>query len=133
MIAVQVENEYGGYTVNRGHLETIKKHLENEGLNCLLFTSDGAWKSDEFMFESGSIPSLYATGNFRGFEARDSIAMIRRLRPGLPVTIAEFWDGRSVKYGMDYIAPLGKAGCVSSRRDSGRGRQRQSIHGARRL
>lgn len=102
VIAVQVENEYGGYTVNRGHLETIKKHLENEGLNCLLFTSDGAWKSDEFMFESGSIPSLYATGNFRGFEARDSIAMIRRLRPGLPVTIAEFWDGRSVKYGMDY-------------------------------
>ena len=76
----------------------IRDSLIKEGLNCLLFTSDGAWKSDEFMFESGSVPSLFATGNFRGYEAKDSIDMIKRLRPGLPVMITEFWNGRSVKY-----------------------------------
>ena len=102
IIAVQAENEYGGFTVCPEHLETVKNHLVNEGLNCLLFTSDGAWKSDEFMFESGSVPSLLATGNFRGYEAKDSIDMIKRLRPDFPVMITEFWNGRSVKYNMDY-------------------------------
>ncbi len=102
VIAVQVENEYGGFTVNNGHIETLAEYYRNKGFECLLFTSDGAWKSDKFMFRAGKTSGVYATGNFRGTEAVDSVQMLRDEQNNLCPTVAEFWNGRSIKYGMDY-------------------------------
>ena len=41
---MQVENEYGSYGEDKSYLRAIRKLMEDRGIDCPLFTSDGPWE-----------------------------------------------------------------------------------------
>ncbi|MEV7810701.1 beta-galactosidase family protein [Streptomyces flaveolus] len=89
VIMVQVENEYGSYGSDTGHLEELAGLLRAEGIGVPLFTSDGP---EDHMLTGGSLPGVLATVNF-GSHAREAFGTLRRHRPGGPLMCMEFWCG----------------------------------------
>ncbi|MFI1069938.1 beta-galactosidase family protein [Streptomyces puniciscabiei] len=89
VILVQVENEYGSYGSDTGHLEHLAGLLRAEGITVPLCTSDGP---EDHMLTGGSLPGVLATVNF-GSHARVAFETLRRHRPGGPLMCMEFWCG----------------------------------------
>jgi beta-galactosidase len=89
IIAVQVENEYGGYGSDHGYMEKIHHLLLDAGFDrAMMFTADGV--AD---VERGSLPELPAAINFGTGEARLDFAALANVRPKGPRMCAEYWDG----------------------------------------
>lgn len=89
IIMMQVENEYGSYGNDRNYLLEIEKiYLEN-GIDCLLFTSDG---SNDWMLSGGSLPHLLTTVNF-GSRPELNFRELRKFKQGEPLMCTEFWSG----------------------------------------
>jgi beta-galactosidase len=99
VLMVQVENEYGSFGTDTGHLEHLAGGLRSRGIDVPLFTSDGP---DDFFLTGGTLPGSLATVNFgsRAGEAFDSLA---RLRPGDPAMCMEFWCGWFDHWGADHV------------------------------
>ncbi|MFI1833860.1 beta-galactosidase family protein [Streptomyces olivaceoviridis] len=89
VVMVQVENEYGSYGSDTGHLEELAGVLRAEGVTAALCTSDGP---EDHMLTGGSLPGVLATVNF-GSHARVAFETLRRHRPGGPLMCMEFWCG----------------------------------------
>ncbi|MEU1424210.1 beta-galactosidase family protein [Kitasatospora sp. NPDC005751] len=89
VVAVQVENEYGSYGDDAGYLAHLRDGLLGRGLDCLLFTTDGA---EDAMQQGGAIPGQLATATF-GSRAAERFAVLRRHQPKGPLTAMEFWIG----------------------------------------
>ena len=89
VLAVQVENEYGSYGDDPEYLSWLEALLHREGVNCLLFTSDGWLRS---MQNCGSLPHLLKTANF-GSRPEEGIRGLRAVQPQGPDLCGEFWDG----------------------------------------
>ena len=45
ILMMQVENEYGSYGEDKAYLRAIRKLMEERGIDCPLFTSDGPWRA----------------------------------------------------------------------------------------
>ena len=45
ILMMQVENEYGSYGEDKSYLRAIRKLMEDRGIDCPLFTSDGPWRA----------------------------------------------------------------------------------------
>uniref|UniRef100_UPI003662939F glycoside hydrolase family 35 protein n=1 Tax=Kitasatospora sp. NPDC059747 TaxID=3346930 RepID=UPI003662939F len=92
VVAVQVENEYGSYGRDCAYLRHLRDGLVRRGVDCLLFTADGA---HDTMQQGGTIPGHLATATF-GSRAPERLAALRRHQasalPG-PLTAMEFWIG----------------------------------------
>lgn len=89
IIMMQVENEYGSYGNDRDYLLQIEKiYLEN-GIDCLLFTSDGA---NDWMLSGGSVPHLLTTVNF-GSRPALNFRQLQKFRGKQPLMCTEFWSG----------------------------------------
>ncbi|MFF8319550.1 beta-galactosidase [Streptomyces bobili] len=99
VLMVQVENEYGSFGTDTGHLEHLAAGLRSRGIDVPLFTSDGP---DDFFLTGGTLPGSLATVNFgsRAAEAFDSLA---RLRPDDPAMCMEFWCGWFDHWGADHV------------------------------
>lgn len=99
VLMVQVENEYGSFGTDTGHLEHLADGLRSRGIDVPLFTSDGP---DDFFLTGGTLPGSLATVNFgsRAGEAFDSLA---RLRPDDPAMCMEFWCGWFDHWGADHV------------------------------
>lgn len=89
IIMMQVENEYGSYGNDRDYLLEIEKIYRENGIDCLLFTSDG---SNDWMLSGGSLPHLLATVNF-GSRAAVNFRELEKFRSGQPLMCTEFWSG----------------------------------------
>lgn len=89
VIAVQIENEYGSYGNDKDYLNAIVDIYRQNGIDCLLFTSDGYCHS---MITGGSLPEYLETMNF-GSNARRSFDALRQHRPNGPLMCMEFWNG----------------------------------------
>jgi beta-galactosidase len=89
VIAVQVENEYGSYGNDKAYLRHLEEALRSQGIDVLLFTSDGP--SDQ-MLQFGTLPHIFKTVNF-GSKAVESFAKLREYQPEGPLFCAEFWNG----------------------------------------
>ncbi|MFI2199441.1 beta-galactosidase family protein [Streptomyces sp. NPDC020192] len=89
VLMVQVENEYGSYGSDAGHLTALAGLLRAEGVTVPLFTSDGP---EDHMLTGGSLPGVLATVNF-GSHARVAFDALRRHRPEGPLMCMEFWCG----------------------------------------
>ena len=93
IISVQVENEYGSFFVcdhdYMRHLELLfRKHL---GDDVILFTVDSAFP---FLFNCGTIPSLYPTIDFGPEKDPESaFALQRKFAPKGPLVNTEFYTG----------------------------------------
>ena len=89
VIAMQVENEYGSYGNDHGYMEALLKIYREEGISCLLFTSDGP---TYHMLNGGSIPGVLSGVNF-GSGPAGSFALKKELDPDQPLFCCEYWNG----------------------------------------
>ncbi|MBV6702923.1 beta-galactosidase [Kitasatospora aureofaciens] len=89
VVAVQIENEYGSYGNDAAYLRHLRDGLVRRGVDCLLFTTDGA---QDTMQQGGTLPGHLATATF-GSRAPERLAVLRRHQPEGPLTAMEFWIG----------------------------------------
>ncbi|MEV6010984.1 beta-galactosidase [Streptomyces sp. NPDC051976] len=93
VLAVQVENEYGAYGDDTGHLRHLADRLGELGVDVPLFTCD---QPDDLA--RGSLPGVLATTNF-GSRAAAGLAALRARRPEGPLMVTEFWNGWFDRWG----------------------------------
>ena len=86
---VQVENEYGSYGDDKEYLRKTREFFIENGIDCLLFTSDGTNPS---MLGGGTLPELLAVANF-GSAPKDKLAKLHAFKPNQPLMCGEFWCG----------------------------------------
>ncbi len=89
VIAVQIENEYGSYGNDKRYLQAIVDIYKENGVDCLLFTSDGPTC---FMLNGGTLDNYLATVNF-GNNPREAFALLDEFRPNQPRMCCEYWNG----------------------------------------
>ena len=89
IIAMQIENEYGSYGNEKAYLRHLETTMRNNGVDCLLFTSDG--QGGEAL-RGGTLPHIYKTVNF-GSRAADAFGHLRHFQPDGPLMCMEFWNG----------------------------------------
>jgi beta-galactosidase len=89
VIAMQVENEYGGYGNDQAYLQHLVNAFRHAGIDVLLFTSDGPTPE---MLVSGSIPGVLKTVNF-AIRPGEALSRLREYQPVGPLMVTEFWDG----------------------------------------
>ncbi|XP_059086331.1 beta-galactosidase-1-like protein 2 isoform X1 [Tigriopus californicus] len=93
IIAVQIENEYGNFGYGDfprdiEHLRFLKKTLETEGVESLLFTSD----SPNLTKDYGNVDNVLMTANFK-FDSLENLDNLLSFQPNRPVFVTEFWPG----------------------------------------
>ena len=99
IIAMQIENEYGGLgQPDQEYLKWIKHAYEELGMDVLYFTSDGTWST---CLEDGSIDGILMTANF-GSRTGQAIERLESLRPGEPKVCMEFWNGWFDQWGTEH-------------------------------
>jgi len=103
IIAMQVENEYGGYGNDGEYLRYVEKSLRTRGVEAFLFTSDGPY--DHHM-QGGSLPHLLKTVNF-AYGALPAIKKLREYQPVGPLMVTEFWSGWFDHWGERHHISMG--------------------------
>ena len=103
IIAVQVENEYGGYGNDREYLQTLENDLRRHGVDVFLFTSDSAYDNN---IQGGSLPHLLKTVNF-AYGARPALVKLRKYQPEGPLMVTEFWSGWFDHWGERHHISMG--------------------------
>lgn len=89
IIAMQVENEYGGYGNDQSYLMYIREGMQQRGVDVLLFTSDAPYDGNQ---QSGGVPGVIGTVNF-AYNARKGFDVLRQYHPHGPLMVTEFWSG----------------------------------------
>ncbi|KRV48389.1 beta-galactosidase [Wenjunlia vitaminophila] len=89
VVAVQVENEYGSYGHDTAYLDHLRQGLIRRGVDCPLFTADGA---TDGVLRGGVLPGTLATATF-GSRPKESLATLRRHQPAGPLVCSEYWHG----------------------------------------
>lgn len=109
IIAVDLENEYGGYGNDQAYLLFLKEELEKNGVDVPFYTTDG---NDDQMLREGSLPGVWAGVNYR-IESAQAIARLREIKPEFPPLVGEYWSGRSTYWGETFAhretPPIAKA------------------------
>ena len=98
IIMVQIENEYGSYGNDHAYMRAVADIYRENGIDCLLFTSDGP---SDFMIEGGTLPEYPAVMNF-GSRPAEAFAAVARLHPGQPPMCGEFWCGWFDHWGEEH-------------------------------
>lgn len=98
VIMMQVENEYGSYGDDKEYLRALTKLYRECGIDCLLFTSDGAVN---FLLERGTLPELPCVGNF-GSGVEKNFKILSEFRPNQPLMSGEFWAGWFDHWGEEH-------------------------------
>lgn len=89
VLMMQVENEYGSYGDDREYMAAVEQIYRENGIDCLLYTSDGA---TNWMLNGGTLPHLLSVANFGSKPARN-FAALRAFRQNEPLMCGEFWSG----------------------------------------
>ena len=89
VIMMQVENEYGSYGDDKEYLQAVVDIYQENGLDCLLFTSDGASMG---MLSGGTLPQLLKVVNF-GSHPTENFDNLKRFGHDGPLMCGEFWCG----------------------------------------
>ncbi len=98
ILMVQVENEYGSYGDDKAYLRAVSDIYREEGIDCLLFTSDGPCYS---MLNGGTLPDTLCVANF-GSRPREAFTLLSDFRPGQPSMCGEFWCGWFDHWGEEH-------------------------------
>ncbi|XP_067827135.1 beta-galactosidase-1-like protein 2 [Heptranchias perlo] len=86
IIAMQVENEYGGYGEDQQYMGYVQQALLSRGIVELLMTSD-----NKDGLSKGSIAGALPTINFQKLDS--GLSLLKNLRPGKPKMVMEYWIG----------------------------------------
>ncbi len=101
VIAVQLENEYGGFGNDRLYLEELRRIYEENGVDVPFYTTDGL---SALMTVNGSLEDCWHGINFRSntAETEKALEVLGNLRPNFPLFVGEFWCGRSMNWGENF-------------------------------
>lgn len=89
ILMVQVENEYGSYGNDRAYLARLRDLYKENGVDCLLFTTDGP---EDGLLESGRTENCLAFFNF-GSDTKTYMDKLAKKMDGQPLMCVEFWCG----------------------------------------
>ncbi len=89
VIAVAVENEYGGYGNDKAYLKHIKDFLSENGVDVPFYTTDG-----RYALKYGTLPGVWEGINYR-LESKVAIDHLRAFQPDMPAFVGEYWSGRA--------------------------------------
>ena len=89
IIMMQIENEYGSYGDDHEYMQKIADIYKKNGVDCLLFTSDGASYS---MLQGGTLPDYPCVANF-GSHPEENFKVLNDFRPDQPLMCGEYWVG----------------------------------------
>lgn len=89
VILVQIENEYGAYSHDKGYLRRLVEITREAGITVPLTTVDQP--RDDWQ-EAGSLPGLHHTASF-GSRSLEAMKTLRRHQPTGPLMAMEYWDG----------------------------------------
>ena len=89
IIMMQIENEYGSYGDDHEYMQKIADIYKKNGVDCLLFTSDGASYS---MLQGGTLPDYPCVANF-GSHPEENFKILNDFRPDQPLMCGEYWVG----------------------------------------
>ncbi|WP_373110611.1 glycoside hydrolase family 35 protein [Streptococcus anginosus] len=95
ILMMQVENEYGSYGEDKEYLRAVRDMMQERGVTCPLFTSDGPWRGT---LRAGTLieDDVFVTGNF-GSKAKENFAQMQEFfdehGKKWPLMCMEFWDG----------------------------------------
>ena len=89
IIMMQIENEYGSYGDDHEYMQKIADIYKKNGVDCLLFTSDGASYS---MLQGGTLPEYPCVANF-GSHPEENFKVLNDFRPDQPLMCGEYWVG----------------------------------------
>lgn len=89
IIAMQVENEYGGFANDQIYLACLHESLRAHGVDVLLFTSDTPYDGNQ---QAGGLPDVLPTVNFAR-NAPEAFVKFRQYHPKGPLMVTEFWSG----------------------------------------
>ena len=89
IIMIQIENEYGSYGDDHEYMQRIAEIYKKAGVDCLLFTSDGASSS---MLQGGTLPEYPCVANF-GSRPNENFKVLNDFRPDQPLMCGEYWVG----------------------------------------
>ena len=98
IIAMQIENEYGSFGNDKDYLRFIKTCLKENGIDCLLFTSDGY---SDFQLNGGTLPNVLKTVNF-GSRPGEAFENLKKYQPDAPIMCCEFWNGWFDHWGKEH-------------------------------
>lgn len=86
---MQIENEYGSYGNDHEYMRRIAEIYHDNGIDCLLYTSDGA---TYFMLNGGTLPEYPCVANF-GSRPDENFKVLDDFRPNQPRMCGEYWCG----------------------------------------
>ncbi|MCD7827273.1 MAG: beta-galactosidase [Clostridiales bacterium] len=89
IIMMQIENEYGSYGNDHEYMEEIARIYKDNGVDCLLYTSDGA---SYYMLSGGTLPEYPCVANF-GSKPEENFKVLDDFRPNQPRMCGEYWCG----------------------------------------
>lgn len=106
IIAVQVENEFGSYSNDTGHLSFLKKTLIDNGIRELFFTSDGYFNYTEGLNGLDNTPfytEALPTVNFQDIEQGEQLfRKVEALSDDFPLMVTEYWSGWFDHWGTEH-------------------------------
>lgn len=105
VIMVQLENEYGGYGNDRDYLHWLKSFYEQNGIDCLLVTSDSEY---DLLTYNGTLPGVCGMLNCAS-EVETNWALSEQIRGDVPPAVMEFWTGGSTFFGTRVPSDLEKS------------------------
>lgn len=112
IIMVAVENEYGYRGTDDTYLKTLRRMLEENGVDVPFFTTDPPIPG---AIRNGSFDDCLEGVNYRALpgESAKAIAKLNQYHFGFPNFVGEFWAGRQGKWRDSYVArepePIAKA------------------------
>lgn len=89
IIMMQIENEYGSYGNDHEYMQKIADIYIENGVDCQLYTSDGACYS---MLSGGTLPQYPCVANF-GSKPLENFSVLDDFRPNQPKMCGEYWCG----------------------------------------
>ncbi len=101
VIAVAVENEYGGSGYDKKYMQFLADKMKSLGIDVPMFTTDNT----AVALRLGSMDGLLAGANFRSIPGyADGYANdLAKLRPEFPFFVGEMWCGHEVSWGEPYV------------------------------
>lgn len=101
VIAVALDNEYGGYADDTQYLAELKNILKENGVDVPFYTTDGY---NGMMLVNGALDGCMVGVNYRSVsrQSEEAINLLEKLFPESPKFVGEFWCGRSVMWGESF-------------------------------
>ncbi|WP_253288748.1 beta-galactosidase family protein [Amphibacillus sp. MSJ-3] len=90
IILMQVENEYGYYSNEKGYLNQLADMMTGYGVTVPLVTSDSTRES---ILNAGAIPEKALPTINCGVNLKDRLGALKALSPNKPLMCMEFWIG----------------------------------------